>query len=551
MRISGLTFGTKLAASIGLLACLLGAITLSELATVASTQRSLERTGNGMIRTLVLADSLNTLQSEMGTAQRGLILALYAKDPALAAQARQFFGERRAQFQRDLAEVRAVAPASLAGRLPGEIAAGLDTWLPAYEELERLAAGGDPDAAARVLTERIHAPQLEIGTRCAELARLTREALAADRRENSDRFAANRWLILALMGLSLPVVGAALFVVRGTTLRLRGIATELAEGVGQIASASEQVATASQSLAQGASEQTASLQETSASTAEITSIAGKSTHNTLAAAGMMTAAEGIVSGANQHLNEMMKSMQDIRGSSDKIARIIKVIDGIAFQTNILALNAAVEAARAGEAGMGFAVVADEVRNLAQRSAQAARDTALLIEDSIAKAADGGVKLDEVAASIAQITANAGEAKVLVDEIHAGSQEQQRGIEQIGAAVTQMEQVTQRSASSAEESAAAGHELAAQGQSLQTLVSRLRDLVGHDGGQPEAAVGGAALRSAPAHPMEATRDLAVLGGALDGQAAVRPLNRDAAGVPVRAASPSPRAASELFPLDDDI
>ena len=188
-----------------------------------------------------------------------------------------------------------------------------------------------------------------------------------------------------------------------------------------------------------------------------------------------------VEDANHNLEEMVQSMKEINTSSEKISKIIRVIDEIAFQTNILALNAAVEAARAGEAGMGFAVVADEVRNLAHRSAQAAKDTAALIEESIAKSNEGNKKLQLVAGSIQQVTGSATQVKVLVDEVDVGSQEQSRGIEQIATAVTQMETVTQRSAASAEESAAASEELATQAQALNDIVERMRKLVGGNSG----------------------------------------------------------------------
>lgn len=186
-----------------------------------------------------------------------------------------------------------------------------------------------------------------------------------------------------------------------------------------------------------------------------------------------------VAEANATLDGMMTSMREIDVSSGKISKIIKVIDEIAFQTNILALNAAVEAARAGEAGMGFAVVADEVRSLAQRSAQAAKDTASLIEDSILRSGEGSRMLSGVAASIRAITGGAGKVKTLVDEAEASSKEQAQGTDQISKAIAQIDQVTQRTAANAEEAAAASEELNAQSQALMAVVDQLQMMVGGD------------------------------------------------------------------------
>ena len=175
----------------------------------------------------------------------------------------------------------------------------------------------------------------------------------------------------------------------------------------------------------------------------------KNLDSTESVARLMVETEANVGRMTAGLRPHVRIHEEISGSSEKIARIIKVIDEIAFQTNILALNAAVEAARAGEAGMGFAVVADEVRNLAQRSAQAAKDTADLIEESIGKSHEGAAKLSEVAQAITTSTAISTKVKTLADQVNIASKEQARGIEQISQAIAGMEQVTHQTASAAE------------------------------------------------------------------------------------------------------
>jgi methyl-accepting chemotaxis protein len=166
-----------------------------------------------------------------------------------------------------------------------------------------------------------------------------------------------------------------------------------------------------------------------------------------------------------------------------------VIDGIAFQTNILALNAAVEAARAGESGLGFAVVADEVRTLAQRAGQAARDSAGVIEESVAKAAAGKNQLDQIARSIQSLAEDASSVRVLIQHVEAGSEEQTRGIGQVSKAIAQMERVTQDTAATAEESAAAAHEMSAQSRVLREIVASLVTLVATESSRETARVGG--------------------------------------------------------------
>jgi len=189
------------------------------------------------------------------------------------------------------------------------------------------------------------------------------------------------------------------------------------------------------------------------------------------------------------MTALVGAMDAIKTSSADIAKIIKTIDEIAFQTNILALNAAVEAARAGEAGAGFAVVADEVRNLAQRCAQAAKETASKIEDAVQKSAVGAEISAKVAKSLEEIVGKARQVDEMAGEVAAASQEQSQGIAQVNTAVTQMDKVTQSNAANAEESAAAAEELTAQAESLKDAVADLLRLVDGQGRQAGATASG--------------------------------------------------------------
>jgi methyl-accepting chemotaxis protein len=281
-------------------------------------------------------------------------------------------------------------------------------------------------------------------------------------------------------GAVLVSLALGLVIIRGTNRALRQVAATLSDASAQVTAASGEVSGSSQSLAEGASEQAASLEETSASLEEISSMTKRnadSAENARTIAGETSRATEAGTG---QMKAMVTAMNDIKASSDNIAKIIKTIDEIAFQTNILALNAAVEAARAGEAGAGFAVVADEVRALAQRAAQAAKETADKIEDSIAKSSHGVEISGKVAAGLQQITDKTRQVNDLVVEIATASKEQSQGLGQIGTAVAQMDKVTQSNAANAEETAAASEELNAQALTLLDTVGDLLKLVGGTG-----------------------------------------------------------------------
>jgi len=284
-----------------------------------------------------------------------------------------------------------------------------------------------------------------------------------------------------------------LFISRDISKALKGIAQSLSAGAEQTSAAAGQVSSSSQMLAEGASEQAASLEETSASIEELTSMTRRNADNSQQAKTVAGQARGSADTGAEQMKAMMGAMDAIKTASSDISKILKTIDEIAFQTNILALNAAVEAARAGEAGAGFAVVADEVRALAQRCAAAAKETAVKIDDSVAKSQQGVHISAEVAKSFATIQENIRHLDTLVAEIATASVEQSQGLGQINTAVSQMDKVTQSNAANAEETAAASEELNAQAMVLKEAVASLQQLVGGAGpaSQPAARAPAAA------------------------------------------------------------
>ena len=271
-------------------------------------------------------------------------------------------------------------------------------------------------------------------------------------------------------------VSAVTYLTGRVSRRIGGVVADLERAARQFFAASSQISGASHSLAQGASEQAASIQETSATAEEIGSITRQNNERSRRAAQLMTEAIPIVNSLGSAQKELAATVADVGASSEKVSKVIKIIDEIAFQTNILALNAAVEAARAGESGMGFAVVADEVRNLAHRSANAARETAALIEESLIKSRQSREKLESMQKTVAATIGAAETVKVETDQIRVASEEQARGIAQMNTTIVQMSQVTQSTAAQAEEGASAAEELNTQSKALQEIVENLASMV---------------------------------------------------------------------------
>jgi methyl-accepting chemotaxis protein len=291
---------------------------------------------------------------------------------------------------------------------------------------------------------------------------------------------ASRLLMVTMVVLLVGAVASivmAVWVTRSITRLLGRSIERLSAGAEQTTAAATQVSAASQSLAQGASENAAALEETSSSLEEMSSMTKKNAETAQQAATLSGEAKSNADRGNAAMAKMSTAINDIQKSAAETAKIIKVIDEIAFQTNLLALNAAVEAARAGEAGKGFAVVAEEVRNLAMRSAEAAKNTSALLEESVNNARNGVSIAEEVGQSLSEITTSATKVNALVGEIAAASQEQAQGIGQVNTAVAQMDKVTQSNAANAEESASAAEELSSQAVELSRVVAELSAMVG--------------------------------------------------------------------------
>lgn len=286
-------------------------------------------------------------------------------------------------------------------------------------------------------------------------------------------------VLIVLIGTVSVVFGLmiSLFMVRRTNAVLGAVVDSVSTGSEHIASASGQVSASSQMLAEGASEMAASLEETSSSLEEMSSMAKRNAENANKAGELFKTANQAADQGLANMVTMSNAMQGIKESSDQIAKIIKTIDEIAFQTNILALNAAVEAARAGEAGMGFAVVADEVRSLAQRSATAAKETADKIETAIQRTSEGVVISSKVQEGLKEIVEQIKNVGQLASEVVSASREQCQGIEQVNMAINQMDKVTQSNAANAEESASASEELNSQAEALKETVDELLQLAG--------------------------------------------------------------------------
>ncbi len=292
-------------------------------------------------------------------------------------------------------------------------------------------------------------------------------------------------VIITIVGIGLAM-GLGFFLAISITRPINQVVSGLSDGAEQVSAAASQVAASSQHLAEGSSEQAASLEETSSSLEEMSSMTKQNADNANQTTALMDEMGKYQTHTNEELGHLVEAISEVVKSSEETNKIIKTIDEIAFQTNLLALNAAVEAARAGEAGAGFAVVAEEVRNLAMRSADAAKNTSSLIENTIKAIRKGDESTHQTQNAFQEQMGAARKVMELVREIAAASSEQAHGISQINIAIAEMDKVTQQTAANAEESASASEELNAQAEQMKGYVADLVQIVGGSAHEAPAA-----------------------------------------------------------------
>jgi methyl-accepting chemotaxis protein len=366
------------------------------------------------------------------------------------------------------------------------LAALLKDWLRLHDDVIQALAGQDYLGAQTLSTQK--GIPIKEGTRKELAALVAIEEAALDAHVNGARaeYARSRRIAMFTVLLGAIVTAAWAIAIRKMCRTLGTVTLEMQERARHVLVAASEVAGSAQSLSNGAVRQASAVEETSTAMREMALTTKRNADHFDMASRLMTEVEQRVNGSNHALETMMASMTEIRDSSARVSRIIKTIDEVAFQTGILALNASVEAARAGEAGMGFAVVAEEVRNLAQRSAQAARDTGTLIEESIATTQAGTRHVVLVADSVASITDSVDRTKKLIDEVSSVTSQQSDGIDHVMRAIADMEKIAQNTAATAQQNASAGEELTRHTEQSLDSVARIETMIGGIANSPGAS-----------------------------------------------------------------
>jgi methyl-accepting chemotaxis protein len=508
MNLSDLKIGTRLALSfVAVLALLLVTAIASGLA-LTGVKTRFEAANDGDARTA----AANAMRGEMNVQARAIRNYILYNEAALRAKQKEHIAAARADYDTRFKGLQALAHGDADRKAIADIEANRAAVAPLFDHVMELADAGKAKDATDYLREKVQAPQDQWFGAIQSLIDMQEKANTEHTRAVGAEYARSMQLVVAvsvaavLLGLVLawlvtrsitrPIASAVriaqrvsagdltvevvvagkdetaelLQALRQMTQELRSLVGNVRAGVESVSTASGQIAAGNQDLSSRTEQQASSLQQTAASMEELTGTVKQSADNARQANQIAVSASEAATKGGDVVGQVVATMEGISASSKKIADIITVIDGIAFQTNILALNAAVEAARAGEQGRGFAVVAGEVRSLAQRSAQAAREIKSLISDSVEKVDAGSHQVNEAGVAMNEIVTQVKRVTDLIGEITSASLEQSSGIGQVNQAITQMDQVTQQNAALVEQSSAAAQSLKEQAARLAEVVS---------------------------------------------------------------------------------
>jgi len=478
-----LSLRTKFLGGFIALLCMVAALGFSSMRAMSSLNGGLDRVVNRVSKRADKTSQLVENVIEISGRQQALLLHSILSDASGVEQNRRAVTEAERRIDGLFAEMGSLIDTAGDRQLMQDLQSKALAVRPVSAQVTQLIQKQQMNDALKLVTERLLPAYDELQRNAQMFLTDQRDKMNTETKDVLASSSSTRTLAIIFLGLT--VVASILIVIslRQMNNALNSMGTQVSEGAHQVARAAVQMGSVSSALAQGASEQAVSLDQTSQSAEQVNTMVQRNAQSSREAASHTRDANRLLTEANQKLEQMLVSMSDISSSSERISKIIRVIDEIAFQTNILSLNAAVEAARAGEAGMGFAVVADEVRNLAQRCSQAAKDTSGLIEESIQHSRTGKTRLDEVAGAMRQVTESAVQVQRLAIEVNAGSEEQARSILQISRSIQQIQQVTQQNAASAEEGASAGAQMSTEAEHLQNAILRMRELLGlQEGGE---------------------------------------------------------------------